>query len=119
MLQQKGDRAQAAALLVEVERAARERIDRGDWTPALRIELASAAALRGDHAGAIEWLGRAYDAGYRDYGLLEPDPILAALNPDATFREILDRMRRDVEAQRTRARARGLLDLDVLLAPSK
>jgi len=99
----------------QVLRQTRARIYRGDGTPALRIELASAAALRGDHAGAIEWLGRAYDAGYRDYGMLELDPILATLNPDAKFREILDRMRRDVEAQRSRARAGGLLDLDALL----
>jgi hypothetical protein len=75
--------------------------------------------LRRDHPAAIEWLGRAYDAGYRFYGLLERDPILVRLDAEPKFREILEQMRRDAEAQRTRARERGLLDFDTLLAPSK
>ena len=119
VLQQRGDGAQAAALLSDAERAAREKLDRGDRTPALCVELAAAAVLRRDHPAAIEWLGRAYDAGFRTYGVLERDPILAKLDGDPKFREILDRMRRDAEAQRTRARERGLLDFDTLLAPSK
>ena len=119
VLGQSGNSTQAAALLAEAERVAREKLDRGDRTPALRVELAAAAVLRGDHPAAIEWLGRAYDAGYRVYGLLERDPILAKLNADPKFREILDRMRRDAEVQRTRARERGLLDFTTLLAPSK
>ena len=69
----------AAALLIEAGRVAQEKIQRGDRTPALRVELAAAAVLRRDHAGAIEWLGHAYIAGYRDYSLLERDPILVKL----------------------------------------
>jgi thioredoxin-like negative regulator of GroEL len=87
--------------------------------PALRIELAAVAVLRGDNAGALEWLSRAYDAGFRDYGTLEPDPIFVAVRGDARFRELLERMRKDVAAQRSRARERGLLDIDSLLAPRK
>jgi TolB-like protein/Tfp pilus assembly protein PilF len=117
VLQQRGDGAQAATLLAEAERVAREKIDRGDRTPSLCVELAAAAVLRRDHAAAIDWLGRAYDAGFRAYGLLERDPILAKLSDDPKFREILDRMRRDAEVQRTRARERGLLDFASLLAP--
>ncbi len=119
VLEQRGDTAQGAALLAEAERVAREKIDRGDRTPALCVEVAAAAVLRRDHPAAIEWLGRAHDAGYRAYGVLERDPILAKLDGDPKFREILDRMRQDAEAQRTRARERGLLDLETLLAPSK
>ena len=103
----------------DAPRAAREKLDRGDRTPVLCVELAAAAVLRRDHPAALEWLGRAYDGGYRGYGLLERDPILAKLNADPKFREILDRMARDAEAQRIRARERGLLDFDPLLAPSK
>ena len=119
VLEQRGDAGQAAALLAEAERVAFEKIGRGDRTPAVCVELAAAAVLRRDHPAAIEWLGRAYDAGYRAYGLLERDPILAKLHGDPKVREILDRMRRDTEAQRTRARERGLLDFETLLAPSK
>jgi hypothetical protein len=40
------------------------------------------------------------------------------MGTDARFVEFIDRMRRDVAAQRERARARGLLDLaDVLRRP--
>ena len=119
VLQQRGDTAQAATLLDEAERAARAKMDHGDRTPGLCVELASAAALRRDHPAALEWLGRAYDAGYRGYGLLERDPILAKLTVDPKFQEIVDRMRRDTAAQRTRARERGLLDFEPLLGPSK
>ena len=59
----------------------------------------------------------AYDAGFRDYGSLELDPIFAALRSDNRFRAILERMRKEVDAQRARARDRGLLDFDSLLAP--
>jgi serine/threonine protein kinase/tetratricopeptide (TPR) repeat protein len=116
-LQKRGEAARAATLLAEAERIAREKVEKGDQTPALRIELAAASELRGDHAGALEWLSRAYDAGCRDYGLLERDPILAPLGSDARLRGILERMRKDVDAQRARARERGLLDIDALLVP--
>jgi hypothetical protein len=53
---------------------------------------------------------------YRDYSLLERDPILVKLDPDPRFRDIVDRMRKDVEVQRSRARQGGLLDIDALLA---
>jgi len=118
-LGKRGEAARAAPLVDEAERIAREKVEKGDQSPALRIELAAASVLRGDNGGALEWLSPAYDAGFRDYGTLERDPILAALAGDARFREILDRMRKDVAAQRARARDRGLLDVDALLAPRK
>ena len=116
---QRGDREGGRALVEEAERVARGRIDGGDDTPSLRVEMAAAAVLRGDHASAAQWLDRAYDAGYRDYGVLERDPILAKLQPAAALRGVLDRMKRDVDAQRAGARAKGLLDIDALLAPAK
>jgi serine/threonine protein kinase/Tfp pilus assembly protein PilF len=116
-LQKRGDTVRANQLLAEAERIAREKVHRGDQNPALRAELAAVSVLRGDQAGALDWLSQAYDSGYRDYGFLELDPILAALGSNARFREVLDRMKKDVDAQRARARDRGLLDIDGLLAP--
>lgn len=118
-LGKRGDTATAAALVAEAERIAREKMDRGSEMPPLRIELAAAAALRKDTNMALEWLIKAFDGGFRDYGLLERDPILAPLLTDRRFRDVLDRMRRDVEAQRGRARDRGLLDLEGLLTPAR
>ncbi|HXW08205.1 MAG TPA: protein kinase [Vicinamibacterales bacterium] len=114
-LRRRGDAARSAALVAEAERFARERIEAGDDTPAQRIELAAAAALRADAAAALEWLEKAIQAGYREYGFLERAPIFRPLASDARFRDLLDRMRRDVDAQRERARARGLLELESLL----
>ena len=118
-LRKRGDVSRATLLLDEAERIAREKIQKGDQNPSLCIELAAASMLRGDQSRALEWLGQAYDAGFRDYGTLERDPILAPLRGDAKFQNILNRMRKDVEAQRARARERGLFDLESLLTARK
>jgi TolB-like protein len=115
VLQKRGESRRAAALAAEAERYARERIAGGDDTPVQRVELAATAALRGETDPALEWLERAFDAGYRDYGSLERDPIFRPLGTHPGFVSLLDRMRRDVEAQRERARTRGLLELQSLL----
>jgi serine/threonine protein kinase len=118
-LGRRGESAKAGALLAEAERVARERIDGGNQMPALRIELAAAAVLRKDRNAALEWLARAYDGGYREYAQIERDPILAELRSESRYRDVLDRMRRDVDAQRARAAERGLLDVTNLFEPAK
>jgi hypothetical protein len=76
------------------------------------------SAMRQNTTAALEWLQRAHDGGYRDYAFLEPNPILRQqMGTDARFGEFIDRMRRDVAAQRERARARGLLELTSVLSP--
>jgi eukaryotic-like serine/threonine-protein kinase len=105
-------------LAAEAERYARERIAGGDDTSDHRVELAAAAALRGEAGAAVEWLDRAFEAGYRDYGFLERDPIFKPVATDARFVRLLDRMRGDVERQRERARTRGLLELKSLIGPA-
>jgi hypothetical protein len=118
VLQKRGESARSKAVAAEAERYARERIAAGADTPELRIELAGVAVLSGDAAAALEWLERGFEAGYRDFGFLELDPIFKPLAGDTRFVRVLDRMRRDVEAQRERARARGLLELTSLIGPA-
>ena len=118
-LQKRGESARSKVLVVEAERYARERIAAGDDTPVQRVELAAAAALRGEADPALEWLERAFEAGYRDYGFLERDPIFRPLGSHAGFVRVIDRMRRDVEAQRERARTRGLLELPSLIGQER
>ena len=115
-LAKRGEMARSMSLVSDAERIARQKMDAGNESPVLRVELAAAAALRKDTAGALEWLDRALEAGYRDYAFLELDSIFRAqLGVDPRFRDVLDRMRRDVEAQRARARERGLLEVESLL----
>jgi len=116
-LQRRGESTRSKVLAAEAERYARERIAAGDDTPVQRLELAAGAALRGDAVTSTDWLERAFEAGYRDYGLLMRDPIFRPLANDARFGRVLDRMRRDVEAQRERARTRELLELKSLIGP--
>ncbi len=74
--------------------------------------------MRQDTNAALEWLQRAHDGGFRDYAFLERNPMLRQqMGSDPRFIEFIDRMRRDVAAQRERARQRGLLDLTVVLGP--
>jgi serine/threonine-protein kinase len=119
-LRKRGEAARAAALVEEADRIARERLDLQPDTTELRVELAAASALKGDSAAALEWLQKAHDGGYRDYGYLLRDPILRQqFGTDSRFADIIDRMRRDVAAQRERARARGLLDLTGLVSSAQ
>ena len=72
--------------------------------------------MRQDTTAALDWLRRAYDGGYRDYDFLKRIPMLQQqMGNDARFVEFLERMERDLAAQRERARARGLLDLKSLV----
>ncbi|HEX7087147.1 MAG TPA: protein kinase [Vicinamibacterales bacterium] len=116
-LEKRGESRRAAELAAEAERYARARIAGGDDSPVQRVELAATAALRGETDPALEWLERAFEAGYRDYGVLARDPMFRSLGGNPRFIDLLDRIRRDVQAQRERARTRGLLELESLIVP--
>jgi hypothetical protein len=102
-------------LIEDAESRARERIAGGDLGYTTFMDVAVARALLGDSKGALDELQRAYDNGWRDYGIASVDPMLASLRDHPGFRSLLDRARRDVAAQRDRARERGLLDLSSLI----
>ena len=114
LLQRRGD-ARARGLIEESETRVRARIASGDLAAATFMEAGVARALVGDANGALAELQRAYDAGWRDYGIAAIDPMLAAVRDDPRFRALVDRARTDVAAQRERARQRGLLDFAPLL----
>ena len=113
LLVDRGRLEKAAPLIAKAAARANAAVAQGsracDW-----IELAGIRVLQGERDGAVEALTRAYDSGARDYGFLEADPMFAPIHSDPRFRAILDRMAQDVAAQRQRAAARGLLDLDGL-----
>jgi eukaryotic-like serine/threonine-protein kinase len=110
-----GDAARAAELLAGAERIARQRLEAGDESALPPLEIAGVAAVRGERDAALEWLSRAFDAGHRDYHVLERNPIFAPVSADPRFTALVARMRADVAAQQARARERGLLDFAPLL----
>jgi hypothetical protein len=114
LLQQRGD-ARARGLIEESENRVRARIASGDHAAATFMEASVARALVGDADGALAEFQRAYDAGWRDYGIAVIDPMLATLRGDPRFRALIDRATTDVASQRERARQRGLLDFASLL----
>jgi hypothetical protein len=114
LLQQRGD-ARARRLIEEAAAGARARIAAGDVASNRFMDVAAAAALQGDTKGPLSELQRAYDNGWRDYGIASIDPMLSSLRDHPDFRALVDRTRRDVAAQRDQARARGLLDLSGLI----
>ena len=114
LLQRLGD-PRARGLIEESETRVRARIASGDRAAATFMEAGVARALVGDPNGALAEFQRAYDAGWRDYGIAAIDPMLATVRDDPRFRALVDRARTDVAAQRERARQRGLLDFAPLL----
>ena len=114
LLQRRGD-PRARGLIEESETRVRARIASGDHAAATFMEAAVARALVGDADGAFAEFQRAYDAGWRDYGVAAIDPMLAALRADPRFAALVERARSDVAAQRERARQRGLFDFSPLL----
>jgi len=105
-------------LLNDAEHAVVKLLSTGS-NPYALIELAAVRVMRGDRVGALDALQRSYDNGFRDYGVLEPDPMFAPLRADAAFQMLIQRMGADVAVQRTRAAERGLLDLSTLVSPHR
>jgi tetratricopeptide (TPR) repeat protein len=118
LLKKKGDAAGTGSELQQADAVARDTLKAGSESPGLRIALAAISLLNNDRTSALDWLNRAYDAGNRDYGLLERDPILQPLHSDPQFRALLERMKSDVLRMRERAQQRGLMDLSSLGASS-
>lgn len=110
LLGKRGESARSASLTAEAEESVLKKLATGTRSVEL-VELAGLRLLRGDRAGALESLARAYASGARDYGFLEADPMFGAIRSDPGFRTVIERMKADVAAQRQRAAERGLLDI--------
>ncbi len=103
-----GDSTGLGAWLEAEETEAREVLGRGSVSHSPHFRLARVVAFRGDAGAAATHLDEAFRRGYRDYDLLLRRPLWAAVRDEPPVREVLDRIRRDVEGQRAEALARGL-----------
>ena len=107
-LHKEGQKARASELMDQVLAADQEAIRGGaDWLFPL-IQNATIHAIRGDVPTALDWLERAYQAGWRDPRVTRLMPMWAPLRGDPRFDRLVARMESDVAAMRGRADYSGL-----------
>jgi len=98
-----GEVRRAKQLMEEAARLARESMDKGNELPRVRMEIAAIHAFRQQKEPVLEWLQKAYDAGWRDSRTLARDPMFERVREEPKFRELIGRMNRDVAAMRERS----------------
>jgi tetratricopeptide (TPR) repeat protein len=103
-----GQKAEAAAAMNELLKANQKAIDGGAEWPIPFMQNAAIHALRGDAVAALDWLERAYDAGWRDARTFAHDPLLASISREPRFARLLTRIEADVTGMRARADYSGL-----------
>ena len=107
-LHKDGEKARASALMDQVQAANEEAIRGGaDWIypPLQNVTI---HAIRGDVTAALDWLERAYQAGWKDARTTRLVPMWASLQREPRFERLVARMEADVTAMRARADYSGL-----------
>jgi serine/threonine protein kinase/Flp pilus assembly protein TadD len=100
ILLRRGARSRAEAVLRQAMKLAKEALADGNEMPRVRLEIAAIHAVQLENEAALEWLQRAYDAGWRDCRTLERDPMFQGLRGNRRFNALMTRMRRDVASMR-------------------
>ena len=107
-LHQQGEKARARALMDQVLADNEEAIRGGaDWMHP-PLQNVTIYATRGDVPAALDWLERAYQAGWRDARTTRLAPMWAPLRREPRFEQLVARMEADVAAMRARADYSGL-----------
>lgn len=105
LLLARGDGPRAATLLeAALERAHAALADRNEHQR-VPFEIAAIHATRGEKDQAIEWLAKAFGAGYKDYATLGRHPIFVSVRPDPRFQSVLKQMEQSVALMRERSTA--------------
>ena len=100
LLMARGDRSRAATLLAEALTRAHKALENGNENQRVPFEIAAIHATRGEHDQALEWLAKAFAAGYKDYATLGRHRIFASVRKDARFQNVLTQMERAVATMR-------------------
>ena len=88
-------------------------------TPALPVQIAAARALRKDANGALEWLQRTYERGWKQPTATRLDPMLSSLRGDKRFTNLIARMEDDLRrAAQNSAEIRLLFEKTVPALPA-
>jgi serine/threonine protein kinase/TolB-like protein/Tfp pilus assembly protein PilF len=103
VLARRGETGRAAPLMDEAIRVAKESLDQGNEFPRPRMEIAAIHALRQQKEPALEWLQKAYEAGWREPRTMARDPMFSGLRQEPKFKELIVRMNRDIATMRERS----------------
>ena len=103
LLARRGETQRASQLMDEAARLARESLDQGDEFPRPRLEIAAIHAFRQQKEPALEWLQKAYDAGWRESRTMARDPMFDSLRQEPKFKELILRINRDIATMRERS----------------
>jgi len=107
-LHKQGQKARASELMDQVLAADEEAIRSGaDWLVP-RIQNATVYAIRGDATTALDWLERAYQAGWKHPRLARMLPMWEPLRGNPRFEQLVARMEADLAAMRAKADYSGL-----------
>ena len=102
LLAARGERSQSTTLADQAMASAQKALESGNQSPRVPMEIGAIHALRHDTDAAVQWVQRAYDAGWRDYRTLARDPVFEVLRADARFQALLKKMESDVAEMRRR-----------------
>ena len=95
-----GRRVESQRVLQETVARTGRFVEAGNESSTPPFEAAAALALLGRRAEALDWLGKAIDAGWRDVRWARRDPLLAGLSTDAAFQRLLDEAGRRMNSER-------------------
>jgi eukaryotic-like serine/threonine-protein kinase len=100
LLMARGERSRAATLLAEALTRAHKALESGNENQRVPFEIAAIHAARGENDQALDWLEKAFAAGYKDYSTLGRHRIFAAVRTDPRFQDVLKRMEHSVAKMR-------------------
>jgi tetratricopeptide (TPR) repeat protein len=106
--QEAGETAAAEGALDEALAANRRQLEGGDDRPEFFHERATLHALAGEPEVAVEWIERAFDAGFRVGWTMDDDPMLDPIRGHPRYLAARERMRADIARMRQRAGAAAI-----------
>jgi predicted component of type VI protein secretion system len=98
-----GRTAEAKKLLSAASAADHRHLDSGNDFWGVPFDLACVHAIEGDKDAALQWLERAYEAGWRGWPQSNWSPLLDPLRGDPRFARLMARIDADIAAMRKRA----------------
>ncbi len=78
-----------------------EEIKKGALDDEFRIGLASIAAIQGRKEEAIQWLQKAIDVKWLDYGMVETSPWFESIKNDPRFKQMIMKVKNETAKMRT------------------